>query len=132
MRTLIAFLLLLTYISAHAETKCDISNLQEFKLNLVFSKNNESYSAKIFLPDINKTSGEFCGYWFHEKLTNNVNHQLYGYKDNNSYITLTPEIYDNGLSLRLSNNSQWVQEGTLGQPSVAGIIKIGVYSIVSK
>jgi hypothetical protein len=129
---LITILSLLVTFSSQADELCAHDNLNEYEFILSIEDTKEIYIAQIFLPDIKKTNGKFCGFWLHKELTNNIKHQYYGYKDSNAYISLNPEIYDSGLTINISNSNQWAQEGQLGKESYAGIIPVGKYKIVKK
>lgn len=114
-----------------AADKCALEGLKEYDFIFVVDRTSEVYSSKIYLPDIEKVRGEFCGYWSNSKLTNNKKHQFYGYKDDHSYITLSPETPDQGFGIKLRNNSQWVQSGELEEMGYASHV-VGSYKIVAK
>ena len=124
----IVFVLTSASASAHAGEKCTFDNLTEYSLILSVTETKKKYLTKIYLPNIKKINGEFCGFWINKELTNNINHQYYGFKDTNSYITLNPELNDIGLGINLTNNDQWTQEGPLIKRGIAGAV-IGTYKI---
>ena len=112
-----------------ADDACRQVPLTKHEMELSITKTQATFTAMIFLPDIEDTKGEFCGFWLHQELTNNVKHQFYGYRGSNSYISLNPEISDAGLTINIENTKQWVQKGQLGKESFAGVIPVGKYSI---
>jgi hypothetical protein len=123
----LVFLLIVSH--AQADNSCSQEGLTKYDLVLTINETQVTYSAIIFLPNFASVKGEFCGFWLHKELTNNMKHRYYGYKDSNSYISLNPEISDTGLSINLASTNRWVQQGNLGKESFAGVTPVGNYSI---